>query len=83
MSDTARRAIAGLAAFLAPFIAAFLKSKLGVDVSDAEVIASEVAVAGYLAQSVTNAIHARAVAAAAPAAATPASAVEDLQKGPQ
>lgn len=81
MSDTLRRAIAGLAAFAAPFIAALLKSKLGIEVDDAKVVAAVVACLGYLAQSVANTIHARAVAAALPA--TPAAAVADLAKGAQ
>jgi hypothetical protein len=80
MSDTLRRAVAGLAAFAAPFIAAFLSSK-GFPVSDAEVVAAEVAAMGYLAQSVTNAIHARSVAAAAQP--SPAAAIADLNQGPK
>ena len=63
MSDTVRRAIAALAAFAAPFIAAFLTSK-GFVVSDTAVVAAEVGIMGYIAQSVTNAIHARTSATA-------------------
>lgn len=80
MSDTVRRAIAAFAAFSAPFIAAFLNSK-GFSVSEAGVVSAEVGLFGYMAQSITNTLHARSVAASA-AAATPTAAVNDLNKGP-
>lgn len=79
-NSTLRRALAALAAFSAPFIGGFLKSKLGIDVSTESVVGFEVAAAVYMVQSVINAIHARGVAAKA--APTPAAAVNDLAKGP-
>lgn len=81
MSDTARRAIAGLATFAAPFIAAFLTSK-GITVTDAQVALVVVTGLGYIGQSVANTIHQRAVGAATPAASTVPSAALDLAKGP-
>lgn len=83
--DTAgsiKRAVAGFAAFSAPFIAGWLNSR-GIAIDSATVIAAEVALLGYLGQSVANSIHRRSVAAATPAASTVAGAVADLAAGPK
>jgi predicted regulator of Ras-like GTPase activity (Roadblock/LC7/MglB family) len=69
-----------VAVMLLPFINALL-AKFGLSVSEAQLIAAMSAGGLYIAQSVTNAIHARSVAAAQANAPTPAAAVLDLNKG--
>lgn len=60
-SDTFRRAVAGAVGVLLPL----LNAKLGLNIPSDQVIAAIMLVAGYIAQSVANSIHARATAKAA------------------
>ena len=71
-SDTFRRAVAFLIGILLPL----LNSKLGLNIPNEQVVSAIVLVAGYIAQSVVNSMHARSVDAGAAAAA----AVDDKSK---
>ena len=79
--NSTQRLIAFVAVLLLPFLNAAL-SKFGLSVSETQVVTAMGIGAGYIAQSVANAIHARSSAAAQANAPTPAAAIADLNLGP-
>lgn len=78
-SDTMRRIIAALVGLALPV----LNQKLGLNIPTEQVIAGLVFVLGYIAQSVANSMHARAIAAGVAASGsvvTPADAAAVINK---
>jgi hypothetical protein len=78
--NSTQRLLAFVAVLVLPFLNALL-SKWGMAVSETQLVTAMGIGAGYIAQSVANAIHARSLAAAQASAPTPAAAVADLNKG--
>ncbi len=62
-SDTFRRVVAALVGVCLPAINAWIGSKLGVTIPPEATVSGIVLMAGYIGQSVANAIHLRATAA--------------------
>lgn len=80
--DNSSRLLVLIAGMLAPFLAGLL-AKYGFVIPTEQIVAAEVAAAGFIAAHVADSIHSRNVAAAQAAAPTPAAAVADLSAGPK
>lgn len=79
-ADNTHAIATSVAAFLAPFIVAFL-AKYGISVDTTQVMTALGVAAAALGGALWNQIHARSVAAAQAKASTPAAAAADLAKG--